>query len=80
MSSMTISPMTIATALAILSLGMLVSGGALAGGSSSAPSKYNNASQTVSVDQTRYLRRVRAVDFTITEFSSSSARTSAPKR
>ncbi len=80
MSSMTISPMTIATALAILSLGMLVSGGALAGGSSSAPSKYNNASQTVSVDQTRYLRRVRSVHFTITEFSSSSARTSVPKR
>jgi len=71
---------TIAAALAILSLGTLVSGGAQAGGATSAPSKYNYTAYTASVDQTRNSRRVHAVIYPITEFSSSSARASVPKR
>jgi hypothetical protein len=63
-------------ATAILSLGSLVS--AQAGGSSSAPSKYNNASYTASATPNRN-SKVHAVGYEITEFSSSSART-APKR
>jgi hypothetical protein len=71
---------TTAAAVAILSLGAFVSGGAQAGGSSSAPSKYNNAGYRASVEPTRNSQRVHAVSYTITEFSSSSAKTSAPKR
>jgi hypothetical protein len=69
----------IAGAAAILSLGSLVSAQA-GGGATSAPSRYNNAAHTASVDQTRNFRRVHAVSYTITEFSSSSARASVPKR
>ncbi len=70
---------TVATVAAILSAGSLVSAQA-GGGATSAPSKYNNAGYTASVQQTQYRRRVHAVSYTITEFSSSSARTSVPKR
>jgi hypothetical protein len=70
---------TIATAAAILSLGSLGSAQA-GGGATSAPSKYNNVGYTASVEQTRHRLRVHAVSYTITEFSSSSARTSVPKR
>jgi hypothetical protein len=63
-------------AVTTLSLGSLVS--AEAGGSSSAPSKYNNASYTASAAPTRN-SKVHTVGYAITEFSSSSART-APKR
>jgi hypothetical protein len=70
---------TIATiaAAAILSATSLIS--AQAGGSSSAPSKYDNANNTASVSPTRNAK-IHAVSYPITEFSSSSARTSAPKR
>ena len=66
------------TAAVILSVASLVSAQA-GGGATSAPSKYNNAGYTTSVVQTRGSRAVQAVGYTITEFSSSSART-APKR
>jgi hypothetical protein len=56
---------------AILSLGSLIAAQA-GGGGTSAPSKYNNAGQNQGHSQnTRY---------TITEFSSSSAKSSTPKR
>jgi len=61
----------IASLAAILSLGSLVAAHA-GGGATSAPSKYDNASQSQWHSQnTRY---------TITEFSSSSARATKPKR
>jgi hypothetical protein len=55
---------------AILSLGSLIA--AQAGGGTSAPSKYNNAGQTQWHPQN--------TSYTITEFSSSSARSTKPKR
>jgi hypothetical protein len=70
---------TIATAIAILSFGAIISGSALAGGSSSAPSKYNNAGYTASANQNRNSQAGQSVSYTITEFSSSSAKTT-PKR
>ena len=61
----------IAGLTAILSLGSLIP--AYAGGVSSAPSKYDNASQNQ--------WRTQSTRYTITEFSSSSARASKkPKR
>ena len=61
----------IAALTAILSLGSLIP--AYAGGASSAPSKYDNASQNQ--------WRTQGTSHTITEFSSSSARASKkPKR
>jgi hypothetical protein len=57
--------------MAILSLGLLVSAHA-GGGATSAPSKYNNAGQSQAHAQN--------ARYTITEFSSSSARSSTPKR
>jgi hypothetical protein len=61
----------IAGLTAILSLGSLIS--AYAGGASSAPSKYDNSSQNQ--------WRTQATSYTITEFSSSSAKASRkPKR
>ncbi len=71
---------TIAAAMGILSFGMLVSGAALAGGSSSAPSKYDNAAYTAGSNQARNPQGTHAAGYTITEFSSSSAKTSTPKR
>jgi hypothetical protein len=73
------SLVTIAAALAILSLGSLASDRAQAGGATSAPSKYNNASHTASL-VVRHHQRVQTAEFGITEFSSSSAKTSVPKR
>jgi hypothetical protein len=55
----------------ILSLGSLVVAQA-GGGATSAPSKYNNAGQTQWHSQN--------TSYTITEFSSSSARSTKPKR
>jgi hypothetical protein len=66
------STATIAIAAAILSLGSLVSAQA-GGGATSAPSKYSNATQHHGHPQA-------ANYYAITEFSSSSARSSAPKR
>ena len=55
----------------ILSLGSLVAAQA-GGGATSAPSKYNNAGQSQWHSQN--------TSYTITEFSSSSAKSSTPKR
>jgi lysozyme family protein len=67
----------IAAALALASLGSLVSGSAHAMGATSAPSRYNGAASAAAHGQpTRY----NQANFPITEFSSSSAKTSAPKR
>ena len=66
------STVTIAIAVAILSLGSLVSAQA-GGGATSAPSKYSNATQHHGHPQA-------ANYYAITEFSSSSAISSAPKR
>jgi hypothetical protein len=61
----------IASLTVILSLGLLLPADA-GGGATSAPSKYDNAHQSQwHAQNTRY---------TITEFSSSSARSSTPKR
>jgi hypothetical protein len=73
------SLVTMAAALAIASLGSLVSAQA-GGGATSAPSKYNNEVASVSLDQGRHYRAAQTGDFRITEFSSSSARSSGPKR
>jgi hypothetical protein len=70
---------TITGALAIVSLGSLLTG-AQAGGATSAPSKYNNATQTANLYQVRHHRPVQTADFGITEFSSSSTKHSVPKR
>jgi hypothetical protein len=73
------SIVTIAAALAILSLGSFASDRAQAGGATSAPSKYNNASHTANL-VVRHHQRVQTAEFGITEFSSSSAKSSVPKR
>ena len=64
----------IAAALALAPFGS--SGSAHAMGATSAPSRYNNATSAANGQQTRY----NQANFPITEFSSSSAKTSAPKR
>jgi hypothetical protein len=74
------SLITIAAALAILSLGSLTSDRAQAGGATSAAPKYNNATHTANLAQVRHHQRVQTAEFGITEFSSSSAKASAPKR
>jgi hypothetical protein len=61
----------IASLTAILSLGLMASAHA-GGGATSAPSKYNNAGQSQAHAQN--------ARYTITEFSSSSAKSSTPKR
>jgi len=71
---------TIVTALAIVSLGSFVPQRAQAGSSVSAPSKYGHSTDTVRLYQVRNSRPTQAADFKITEFSSSSAKGSAPKR
>jgi hypothetical protein len=71
----------IAAALALACLGSFVSSSAQAGGASSAPSRYSNAFNKATSGAT-YGRQVRSIETTyrITEFSSSSAKMSAPKR
>jgi hypothetical protein len=69
---------TIAGAAAVLAAALLVSGGAEAGGSASAPSKYRNANQVATV-QAQTNRTATRSDFPITEYSSSSARKHAAK-
>ena len=66
---------TIAGALVIVSGALLVSDRAEAGGSASAPSKYNRANQLAAAQANRQHRN----DFGITEYSSSSAK-NAPRR
>jgi len=70
----------IAAAVAVLLFGSLVSDRAQAGGATSAPSKYNNTGRAANLEQVRHHRRVQTADFGITEFSSSSAKSSVPKR
>lgn len=69
----------IAAAIAIVSLGSLVSAQA-GGGATSAPSKYSNETGSANFDQARRHQTAQTADFRITEFSSSSARSSVPKR
>ena len=68
----------IAAAITIVSMGSLVS--AQAGGSTSASSKYSGTPQTVKLNQASNHLPVQSADYRITEFSSSSARPSGPKR
>jgi hypothetical protein len=70
----------IAAAVAIVSVGSLVSDPAQAGGATSAPSKYNNAVDGVKQAQVQTRWLVQAADVRITEFSSSSAKSTASKR
>jgi hypothetical protein len=70
----------IAAALALLSLGSFVSGNAQAGGASSAPSRYGNAFNKATNAVNGQQARSIETSYRITEFSSSSAKTSAPKR
>jgi hypothetical protein len=74
------SLVTITASLAIMSLGSLISDHAQAGSSVSAPSKYSQATHTADLYQTRNNRSVRTARFTITEYSSSSAKSSVPHR
>jgi len=66
----------IAAAIAIASLGSFVTGSAQAMGGTSAPSKYRNTTSASSGQPVRF----NQANFPITEFSSSSAKVSAPKR
>jgi hypothetical protein len=70
---------TMAASIAIVSFGSLVSAQA-GGGGTSAPSKYNGSLQTVKFNQVHNRQPVQTVDYRITEFSSSSAKATAPKR
>jgi hypothetical protein len=70
---------TITGTLAVLAAALLVSGRAEAGASASAPSKYAHATHVATVHHVRTDRQARRTDFGISEYSSSSARTHAPK-
>jgi hypothetical protein len=70
---------TATAAIALLSLGSYVS--AQAGGATSAPCKYSHAAQaSANVNAPGQSAKLQAADVAITEFSSSSAKTSVPKR
>jgi hypothetical protein len=69
---------TITGTAAILAAALLVSAGAEAGGSASAPSKYRNANQ-VATYQPQTNRTATRTNFPITEYSSSSATKHAAK-
>jgi hypothetical protein len=71
--------LTVAAAIVIVSTGSLVSAQA-GGGATSAPSKYNGTPHTVKFNQAHNNLPVQSADYRITEFSSSSAKTTAPKR
>lgn len=70
---------TITGTLAILAAALLAPDRAAAGASASAPSKYAHTSQAAAVYQVRTNRQARKSDFGITEYSSSSARSSSRK-
>jgi hypothetical protein len=72
------SPITLIAVSAFLSLGSAMS--AQAGGATSATSKYSNVSFSESAGQARHQRSAQNADFRITEFSSSSAKSSVGKR
>jgi hypothetical protein len=74
---------TISAALAVVSIGSLVSNHAQAGGSQSAPTKTSGASQVVAVNQAQVSRQAQTPCFGITcigitDYSSSSATPAAP--
>jgi hypothetical protein len=69
---------TVTAALAILSFGSLVPDHARAGSSTSAAQKYGHSTNASTLYQVRNRRPTQ--DLTITEFSSSSAKVSVPKR
>jgi hypothetical protein len=69
---------TITGTAAILTTALLVPGGAEAGGSMSAPSKYRNSNQ-VATYQPQTNRTATRTNFPITEYSSSSATKHAAK-
>jgi hypothetical protein len=70
---------TITGTLAILAVALLASGSAQAGGGAmSAASKYGHTSQ-LAANQARVNRQAQRSGFAITEYSSLSARTHAPK-
>jgi hypothetical protein len=71
-AAMTKRPATITGMAAVLAAALLVSAGAEAGGSMSAPSKYRNANQ-VATPQAQTTRTATRTNFPITEYSSSSA-------
>ncbi|MEW6640604.1 MAG: hypothetical protein AB1586_08850 [Pseudomonadota bacterium] len=70
------SLVVITSAVAIVALGMLVSGRAEAGASASAPSKYSTKTHTMSANQPT---TVRPKQVKVDEMSSA-AKTSVPKR
>jgi len=67
-----------AAALSVASFAALAT--AQAGGATSAASRYDSQPVNVSWGQARNHAPVQTADFAITEFSSSSAKSSAPKR
>jgi hypothetical protein len=71
---------TITGTFAILAAALLAPGRADAGGATSAPSKYAHASQLATAHQVSTTRQTRRTDFAITEYSSSSAKSSVPHR
>ena len=70
----------IAATLSIVSLGSVLSDRAQAGGATSAASKYSYTTVTVKQAQVRRDLLIQAADVRITEFSSSSAKSTASKR
>jgi hypothetical protein len=70
------SLVTLAVAIAMLPLGSLASDRAQAGSATSAPSKYHHVYQ----HQAQHHAPAYAGDFAITEFSSSSARSTTSKK
>jgi len=70
----------IAATLAVASVGSLVIDRAQAGGATSAASKYSYTTVTVKQAQVRRDLLIQAADVRITEFSSSSAKSTASKR
>lgn len=75
-----ISVISIAAAVAALPLAFFALDPAQAGGSMSAPSKYNNATHIANLYQVRHHQLTQTAHTGITEFSSSSAKSSGPKR
>jgi hypothetical protein len=67
----------VAAALAISSLALV---SAQAGGATSAPSKYSHTADSVNTPPAPRYVAAQSADVRITEFSSSSAKTSVPKR
>jgi hypothetical protein len=69
----------LAGAVAIAAASLLLAQPAFAGGSVSAPSKYSN-NQNRQIVVTQHVRQPKAIEYPITEYSSSSMKTSVPHR